>query len=120
MEQSINKHIKHKYIYIYIICICIGIKPYINTSMNKSETHECILILIILIKCQVPSTLHTQLLEISRCTDVAKEKWAMEWAMGSCYNSASAMVTPMLFSQTNANIYIYILYTYKLIQIQLL
>lgn len=73
--------------------------------MNKTQTNECILILIIVIKCQVPSTLHTQLLEISRCTDVAKEKWGMEWAMGLGFRNGNSNVVSQTHAKKNICLY---------------
>lgn len=87
--------------------------------MNKSQTNECILILIILIKCQVPSTLHTQLLEISRCTDLAKEKRDNGMGHGTVlqfglHNGNTNVIL------TNTHVFSYIYSTYMLIQMQLL
>ena len=87
--------------------------------MNKSQTNECILILIILMKCQVPSTLHTQLLEISRCTDLAKEKGDNGMGRGTVlqFGLRNGNTNVIL---TNTHVFSYIYSTYMLIQMQLL
>lgn len=100
MEQSINKHIQQ----IDILCICTDIRLSTQVWTNLKQMNafrfwsfwssvRCHLLCI-------PSYWRYQGAPIWQ-----KKRGTMEWAVGPCYNSASAMATPMLFSQTHAAIY---------------
>ena len=95
MEQSINKHIKQ-------IDILLSTQVWTNLKQTNAfwfwsfwSSVRCHLLCI-------PSYWRYQGAPIWQ-----KKRGTMESAMGPCYNSASAMVTPMLFSQTHMFFLIY-------------